>query len=65
MPAIITLLAAIYTAGQITGRIEDQEKTLLNHNNRLDGHDTKLESHALSITRMEAWTDGYNAGRSK
>ena len=64
-PTLVAIVTAIFIAGQVTGRIRSQEKTLAHHDNRLDGHDQKLESHGQSITRMEAWTDGYNAGRSK
>lgn len=64
-PTIVALFTAIFIAGQVTGRIKDQEKTLAEHHGRLDGHDNKLESHAISITRMEAWKEGYNAGSTR
>jgi hypothetical protein len=57
-PTIVAVVTAIFIAGQVTGRIKEQEKTL-------DGHDLKLESHGHSITRMESWTEGYNAGSGR
>jgi hypothetical protein len=64
-PTIVAIVTAIFIAGQVTGRIKDQEKTLAHHDNRLDGHDLKLDAHSQSITRMESWTEGYNAGSSR
>ncbi|WP_348269740.1 hypothetical protein P8936_16455 [Edaphobacter paludis] len=61
----MAIVTAIFIAGQVTGRIKDQEKTLAHHDNRLDGHDLKLDAHTQSITRMEAWTEGYNAGSGR
>jgi hypothetical protein len=64
-PTIVAVVTAIFIAGQVTGRIKAQEKTLANHDNRLDGHDQKLDAHGQSITRMESWTEGYNAGSGR
>lgn len=64
-PTLVAIVTAIFIAGQVTGRIKEQEKTLEHHDERLDGHDLKLESHGQSITRMEAWTEGYNAGSGR
>lgn len=62
-PAIIAVFTAIFISGQVTGRIKDQEKTLLNHDERLDGHDTTLGQHAIAIAKAESWREGYNAGK--
>ncbi|MGH2505893.1 MAG: hypothetical protein ACRDHZ_00500 [Ktedonobacteraceae bacterium] len=64
-PTIVAVITAIFIAGQISGRIKDQEVTIKDHHDRLDGHDDKLETHAIQLTRIEAWKDGYNAGSRK
>lgn len=64
-PAVITLLGIIFMAGQITGRIKDQEITIKDHDGRLDGHDATLGQHAIAIARAESWREGYNAGKGK
>lgn len=64
-PTIVAIVTAIFIAGQITGRIKDQEKTLLDHHDRLEGHDIKLEAHGLAIMEAKAWREGYNAGSKK
>jgi hypothetical protein len=61
-PTLVAIITAVFIAGQVSGRIKDQEKTLVEHHGRLDEHDVKLETHGNAITRMEAWKEGYNAG---
>ncbi len=39
-------------------RLDQQGASLEDHRTRLDGHDVRLE-------RIDAWRDGYNAGRGK
>jgi hypothetical protein len=55
-PAIITVIAAIFTAGAVVGRIKDQELTI-------KGHDAWLKDHEKRITTSEAWRDGFAAGK--
>jgi hypothetical protein len=62
LPAIITLVSVIFIAGQVTGRIKDQEKTLEKHDGRLNAHDSTLIDHAVRIARSEGFTQGFNAG---
>jgi hypothetical protein len=64
-PTIATLVAWIFIAGQVTGRIKSQEITLKEHHDRLDGHDEKLENHAERLTAAEAYQRGYSDGRRK
>ncbi len=75
-PAIVTALIAIVTvifiSGQITGRIEGQEKTLVRHDDlhkktdvRLDGHDDDIADLSVRQAKSEAWRDGYAAGRDR
>jgi hypothetical protein len=52
-------------AGQITGRIREQETTLVSHNARLNGHDEKLSDQAIALAKLEAWREGYNAATRK
>jgi len=64
-PTLVAIVTAIFIAGQVTGRIKDQEKTLAHHDERLDGHDTEIKDLGNRMTASEAWREGYNAGRSK
>lgn len=62
-PTIVAILTAFFVAGKIAGRIGDQEKTLKQHNDRLDEHEDKLGAHAIAIAKSEAWRAGYEAGK--
>lgn len=62
---VITAIGWIFTAGQTTGRIKDQELTLKDHHDTLKVHDGKLENLGNRMTASEAWRDGYNAGKGK
>lgn len=62
-PAIITLISVVFLAGQITGRIKDQEDTLKNHNDRLNDHDGRLGDLDVAVAKAESWREGYNAGK--
>lgn len=64
-PTVVAIVTAIFIAGQVTGRIKDQEKTLVKHNDRLDGHDTAIGSLSDRQARLEAWREGYAAGSTK
>ena len=64
-PAIITLIAWVFTAGMTLGRIKDQEITLKDHHDQLKEHGSELNSLGNRMTASEAWRDGYNAGKSK
>ena len=64
-PTIVAIVTAIFIAGQVTGRIKDQEKTLVKHNQRLDEHDDDIVKLSERQSRSEAWREGYSAGRSK
>lgn len=65
VPAIITILGWIFTAGMVIGRIKDQEITIKEHHDQLKDHGTKIESLGNRVTASEAWRDGYNAARAK
>lgn len=62
-PTAVAIVTAIFIAGQITGRIKNQEITLKEHHDRLGGHDVDIKDHADRLARSEAWREGYNAGR--
>lgn len=64
-PTIVAIVTAIFVAGQVTGRVKDQEKMLASHDTRLNGHDADIKSLGTRMTASEAWTEGYNAGRAK
>jgi hypothetical protein len=62
-PTIVAIVTAIFIAGQVTGRIKDQEKTLVRHDEILGEHATLLGKHAVSIAESQAWRRGYEAGK--
>jgi hypothetical protein len=64
-PTIVAIVTAIFTAGLVTGRIRDQEKTLVDHHDRLNSHDTDIRSLSDRQARSEAWREGYSAGSTK
>jgi hypothetical protein len=51
----------IFTAGLLVGRIRDQEKTIKDHHDRLNGIDLRIDNHSDRLARSEAWREGYNA----
>jgi hypothetical protein len=55
----------IFTAGLLVASIRNESKRNDLQDLRLDGHDSKIELAALSIARLEAWRDGYNAAVSR
>lgn len=57
-PTIVAVVTAIYMAGSYGRSVKDHDK-------RLDGHDEELKDLGTRMTASEAWTEGYNAGRSK
>lgn len=62
-PTIVTLLGVIFAAGQLTGRIKGQEKTLARHDEVLGEHEDRLNIHTVEIAESKAWRAGYNAGK--
>jgi hypothetical protein len=62
-PAIITLITVIFGAGNIYGRIGDQEKTLKRHDDTLIDHRDQLDRHELELAEGRGWKRGYDAGK--
>lgn len=67
-PTAVAVITAIFIAGQITGRIKNQEQTLKDHHERFDDHEAKFDSLGNRVdslgnrmTAAEAWREGYNA----
>jgi hypothetical protein len=57
-PTVVTLIAAIFTAGQVVGRIKDQEIAIAEHHAILTDHEKR-------INRSEAWRDGYKFAKRR
>lgn len=57
------VVGTVFTAGQVTGRIKDQETTLVRHEGTLNDHEDRLNDHDIEIERAKAWREGYNAGK--
>jgi hypothetical protein len=64
-PTVVAIVTAVFIAGQVTGRIKDQEKTLESHDVRLGNHDDTITEHSVAIAEGKAWRLGYSAGRGK
>ncbi len=64
-PTIVSVVVMIFTAGLLVGALRNETKRNDGQDGRLDGHDEKIELAALSIARLEAWRDGYNAAVSR
>jgi hypothetical protein len=64
-PTIVAIVTAIFTAGLLTGRIRNQETTLVEHRKWLLGHDVKFMDHGERLARAEAWSAGYAAATAK
>lgn len=63
-PALIAVFAAIFNAGQTSGRIKDQEKALKRHDDWLLEHDDKIGVLEVGAAEAKAWREGYNAGKA-
>ena len=63
-PTAVVIAGALFNHGQLVGRIRNQEITLKDHDERLDGHDSSINSLGNRMTAQEAWKEGYNAGRT-
>lgn len=63
--AVIAIVSVVFISGQLTGRIEGQEKTLVKHNDRLDGHDLEIAALGERQIRAEGYNEGYSAGRER
>jgi hypothetical protein len=61
-PTLVAIVTAIFIAGQVTGRIKDQEIVLKRHDLRLDGHDDKLGEHSVALAESKAFQSGYTGG---
>ena len=60
---LITLLAVIFGAGKIYGRIGNQEITLKRHDDTLQDHGERLDQHDIEMARAKGWQAGYDAGK--
>jgi hypothetical protein len=65
IPTIFTVMSVFYLAGQLTGRIKDQEKVITDHHNKLTAHDEELGRHSISIAEAKAWRSGYDAATGR
>lgn len=64
LPAIITVLTAIFIAGQMTGRLKHHEEVIKDHDERLNDHDERLAAHGIALAEGKAWREGYNAAKA-
>lgn len=76
IPAMLSVIAAIYTAGILSQTIKSHEKRLNahsdtfekhaerfdKHSEKLQSHEVKLEGHSVKLSTLTAWHDGFQAG---
>jgi hypothetical protein len=63
-PTIVSVVAMIFTAGLMLGKLRGHDSTLGEHRTWLLGHDADLRDHGERLARSEAWRDGYAAAKS-
>lgn len=61
-PTIIAVITAIFVFGKTAGRIDDQEKTLSQHHDRLGIVENKTIEHSIQIAEAKGWREGFKAG---
>lgn len=54
IPAIVAVIGIIYNSGILSNKVASHDK-------RLDAHAAEIKAQGLSIVKLEAWNDGYNA----
>lgn len=64
-PTIVSLVTAIFVIGKTMGRIEDQEKTLVLHHERIGVVENKTASHDIAIAEQKGFRDGFKAGKNE
>jgi hypothetical protein len=62
-PTLVAIVTAIFTAGLLTGRIRNQETTLVEHRKWLLRHDENFVEQGERLARAEAWSEGYAAAK--
>lgn len=69
IPAVISVIAAIYSAGILAQTVRTHEKrlnahssTLKEHGDKHGRHEVTLEGHTVSLKTLTAWHDGFTAG---
>jgi hypothetical protein len=62
-PTIVSIISAIFFAGVIYSRLITHGQVLKNHAEALKDVDIKLEDHGIKISRLEAFREGYAAGK--
>lgn len=63
-PAIVAVISALIVIGRTVGRIDDQEKTLEQHHNRIGIVENTTMQHSLQIAESKGWRDGFKAGKA-
>jgi hypothetical protein len=64
-PTIISIVVGIVVIGKTIGRIDNQEKTLAQHDDRIVAVEDKTAAHDIAIAKSEAWREGFKAGKTE
>jgi hypothetical protein len=60
-PTIVAFVTMVFTAGLLVGKLRDLGKTQDQHTGQIGDLDRDVRAQAISIAKLEAWRDGYNA----
>lgn len=60
-PTIVAAVTMVFSMGLWAGTVRSHSRMIAKLDQRVDGHDEKLEGHSSAIASFEAWRDGYNA----
>jgi hypothetical protein len=66
---VLTLFGVVFLGGKLTQKVDENTDGLrdlrADHSERLNGVETRVNSHEVSIGRLHEWKDGFNAGARK
>ena len=63
-PTVVSFITCIFFAGVLYSNQSNHAKLLGEHSNQLDDHTKDLTSHAVKLGMLEAFQNGYAAGKS-
>lgn len=58
---LTTIVCVAFISGKLTQQISDNRKMLEEHDKTLIDHADRLSEHDVKLGRLQEWKDGYNA----
>lgn len=66
---LVTIFVVLWNSARTDGRsaerLEGHERRLESHSTTLKEHGITLNAHEVAIVKLEAWNDGYRAGKDR